>query len=234
MKYPVVARSKMADLAPRRLAGEPMDMTAAITWSGDGDVFDPAPIAALAVELENRRTAFQSSAEHADRDLFEGAAAADLHSTIAGYPLLVLDDPGFWRYLALEYFWGIICWREAGAFAGADYGKYRKYIDGVNPSECVLIRMFIRAQIALEDGDYALATAIPRGTDFWRSHILRVRTSSAPIVSRAFAREQARSRMGTSEVRAFARRLNRLRTNVVLDVYDRTESEALLTELRGS
>jgi hypothetical protein len=51
-------------------------------------------------------------------------------------------------------------------------------------------------------------------------------------VSRAFVREQAADRMGTLELRAFARRLNRVRTNVVLDVYESDEAEELMVELR--
>ena len=40
--------------------------------------------------------------------------------------------------------------------------------------------MYLRAQIAEIDGDYSLTTAVAQGSDFWRSHILRVSTGASP------------------------------------------------------
>jgi hypothetical protein len=96
----------------------------------------------------------------------------------------------------------------------------------------VILRTFLRGQIALEHGQYDLAWAIPKGTDFWRSHIIRVRTGAVPAVSRAFVREQLADRMPSGPLRAYARRLNRLRTNVVLEVFDDDDAESLCRELR--
>lgn len=233
MKYPTLGASRMAELASVRLETGACDLGEAISWAGDGDPVDEGPLESLAERIHARLEEFERSGDRSDRDLLEGQLAAELHRAFRSVPLLALDDPGFWRYLTLRYFWEFVVWRESAAFETRDYSKYRKYVDGTNPSECVAMRMYLRAQIALEeDGSYDLAWSVPKGTDFWRSHILRVRTSSSFVVSRAFVREQAERRMATSELREFARRLNRIRTNVVLNVYDTEEASALLSELR--
>lgn len=234
MRYPTLSKSQVAELAPARLATGTSDAEIAVTWSGDGDEIQLEPIAELAASLRVALAEFVAGPDRTDRDLFEGLASGRLHSTLYELPLLVLDDPGFWRYLALVYFWDLIVWRESATFETAELARYRQYIDATNPSESVLLRMFLRGQIALEDGGYELASAILRGTDFWRSHILRVRTSSAPVMSRALVREQVADRMGTKELRAFARRLNRIRSNLVFDVYDDAEAATLLAELRNA
>ena len=46
------------------------------------------------------------------------------------------------------------------------------YVDG--GKECVPFRMFLRAQAIRQEDDYSLAGALPKATDFWRSHVIRV------------------------------------------------------------
>ncbi len=77
-----------------------------------------------------------------------------------------------------------------------------------------------------------LAGAIPKGTDFWRSHVLRVRTGTAPPVTRALVRSHREERLPTDDLRDLARRLNRTWTNVTLHGYGDDESDLLIAELR--
>jgi len=91
--------------------------------------------------------------------------------------------------------------------------------------------MFLRGQISWDGTDYSLAWAIPKGSDFWRSHILRVKTGSAPTVARAFANRQVVSRLETDSLRELASRLNRTWSNVVLHLYSEAEATKLLDEL---
>lgn len=224
----------MQELAPHLLHGAAPDRSSNTIWEGSGDevVLDDLESSArtLSDELEQLRT----DDGDGDRDDFEGRVGVTLAEALISVPLEVLDDPGFWRFLAVEFFWSFVTWRESRAFESGDYGKYRKYIDGTNPSECVLLRAYNRARIAGPDGDYELARAIPRATDFWRSHVLRVRTSTAEPLARSFARAQADNRMPTDELRAFARHLNRLWTNIVLHTYSDDEAKTLIEELRES
>ncbi|MCZ7528916.1 MAG: hypothetical protein M5U31_00360 [Acidimicrobiia bacterium] len=75
-------------------------------------------------------------------------------------PAEVLDDPGFWRFLAVEFFWSFVTWRESRSREW-DYGRVLRHIDGTNCPRCVL-RAYNRSRIAGPDGDYELARAIPR------------------------------------------------------------------------
>lgn len=103
------------------------------------------------------------------------------------------------------------------------------YVDGGR--ECVPFRMYLRGQAIRSGDDYSLAGAIPKSTDFWRSHIVRVKTGTAPPLARAFAQLQAEERMVSDDVRPFAKKVNRLWTNIVFNVWDEPESDALLRQL---
>jgi len=92
----------------------------------------------------------------------------------------------------------------------------------------VLPRMYLRIQAVGGEHHGPLAAAVPHGTDFWRSHVLRVRSGSVPAVARAFARKQAGDRLMTDSLRQAARRLNRTWANVVLNVYDDSEATDLI------
>ena len=218
MIYPGLSRAKTQEFAGELLADKEIDVDQEIEWLGSGERMDLVHLSQLYPEsLEHQWTEFCEGNQASDRDLFEGIAAGQLHKTVRNLPTEVLDDPSFWRYLSIAHFWWLVRWRESGTFKGGDYSKYRKYLDASNPIECVLTRMLLRGQIALRDGDdYSLAATIPRGTDFWRSHILRVRTGTTPTLARAFVERQAENRLETTEIRAYAKQLNRVWTNVVL------------------
>ena len=137
--------------------------------------------------------------------------------------------PVFWRYLSLDLFWVFIQWRETKAFAR---GNYLKYVDGRSSTECVLSRMYLRAAAVggLEFAKYA--SALPRAADFWRSHVLRVRTGTAPSLVRAFVDTQRQQRLPTDLLRRFAKDLNRTWSNVVLTICHDDETQALVEEIR--
>ena len=233
MKYPTVSKSKAKELALAHLEADSIGLDDDISWEGDGPELDVDPLVALEDELRLDWGAFENGPKSTDRDLFEGKAAVRLHQVVSTLELSVtdLDDPGFWRYLTLAHFWWLVRWREPKAFASGDWARIRPYVDATNPTECVVLRMYLRGQITRPD--YDLAAKIEKGTDFWRSHVLRVRTGSARELARGFAAEQGDRRMPTDELRAYARRLNRVWTNVVLHTYDADEAQALLSELRS-
>jgi hypothetical protein len=91
--------------------------------------------------------------------------------------------------------------------------------------------MYLRAQAIGDGDDYALAGALPRSADFWRSHVLRVKTGTAPPLARSFARLQKDKAMVSEEIRPFARRMNRLWSNVVFHIWDDDDCDQLLAEL---
>lgn len=170
-------------------------------------------------QLEQRLAA--AGSPDLDDDQFEGAMAADLHRCLVGFEIAVLDDPGFWRYLASGPLWFFTRWREDPAERKPE--TYHVYVDGTKNDSCVPLRMFLRAQAVVDDGDYRFASSIEKGTDFWRSHIIRVRTSTKPELARAVAREQEAEHMTVNVLRDYAKRINRRWTNEVLYILGENE-----------
>lgn len=233
MKHPSISLDEVRRIAAERLQGSDVDVSGSVKWVGDGASLDLEPIKAAAAQIDGDLDAFVASG-NSDKDAFEGAAAVPLYAALAPLSLDVLDDQGFWRYLSMAHLWTLTTWREpAFRKEEAEWSKYRVYIDGRRQSECVALRMYLRARIAERDGDFSLATDIPEATDLWRSHIVRVRTSYSPVLAQAILEEQRAARMNTEDVRAFAKRIQRVASNVVLHLYEPDEAASLVTELRS-
>lgn len=233
MRYPTLTLSACRELAEERINSPDHSPNIEAQWVGEGDDLDLSHLEEAAKKCsvpidENRSTN--------DKDPVEGQAAKHLYNALrpasetqGTVPVPVLDDPGFWRYLSIDYFWDFITWREKRPF---ENGNHMKYIDGRNQAECVLLRMFLRVA-ALEGAEHAdLAYKLPRAIDFWRSHVIRVRTATAPALTRAMVELQAADRLMTEDLREFAKRVNRTWSNVLLNVYSQPEAEDLLRELR--
>ena len=217
----MLSEKDCADLASQLSAGKQPSIDPYATWVGSGEDVPLKPIAEAAIEISKGMLEWTDK----DRDRFEGKAAPTIFAALTDVRTEVLDDRGFWRFLSLRFFWDFIAWREEEPFSK---GNHLKYVSATTNTESVLPRMYLRAQ-AVGGVHYAgLAAALPKGTDFWRSHVLRVRTGSAPALTRAFAAKQAGSRLSTDLLRDAARRLNRTWTNVVLHLYNDDEASDLI------
>lgn len=222
MRYPTLTRTKTGELAGQLARGQDVAVEPHAEWVGMGEEVELESISDTAAAMTVRAREWTDR----DRDRFEGKAAAALSRALCDVPVHVLDDRGFWRFLSLAYFWEFITWREEEAFAK---GNHLKYVDASTSTESVLPRMYLRAE-AVGGRDHAdLMAAIPDATDFWRSHVIRVRSGTAPAITRAFVRKQAESRLMTDSLRQAARRLNRTWANVVLTVYDDDEAAEVVS-----
>jgi hypothetical protein len=230
--YPSISEKELLRVARLRIDGD-YTTEPKIEWLGSGDRFDDKAATASSVELEERLKGWDKKKLKGDPDAFEGNIASTVYDLLKDTPLITLDDPGFWRYLAMEFWW-YAEWRQKKTF---QLGKdYIKYVDGRNSNECVILRTFLRGQIASTAGDPNLASVIPEATDFWRSHIVRVLNWKFPSVVKAFIKLQERERMAMGpggELRIVGRRLNRRRANLILTEYSYQEATELLDELRS-
>lgn len=233
MRYPTIAADQVERIRADLARGDLADVAEVTRWAGVGEDIDLGKIEQASFAI---RASFEIERSEGDADLdrFEATAAIELAQALEDVPLDVLDDPGFWRYLTVAHFWWLVEWREHKAFATEDWARIRIYVDGTRPSECVMTRMYIRARIAQEAGNSQLAAAVPKAADFWRSHIVRVRTSYWPAMVGALVTSQAEDRMTVEPLRSFARRLNRTGANVVFATYDVDEARSLIEELRES
>jgi len=227
MRYPILTRSRTEALA-RQLVGAEHTPNWELerTWVGSGQEVDLRPLAGV---MSTMREVFEQrdpKAAHDSPEAFEGRFAGEVHRTLRDLPIEALDDPGFWRYLSLGDFWWFVAVREAPAIGR---GNVMTYVDG--GKECVPFRMFLRAQAVRHEDDYSLAGALPKAADFWRSHVIRVKTGTAPPLARSFARLQQEKAMVSDDVRPFARRINRLWSNIVFQTWDDDDCDRLLADL---
>jgi len=225
MKYPILRPSKLREVADQLAQGLEVSVDPHVEWIGSGDEVDLVALEALGTNLADQVRVTEIS----DKDRFEGRFASALDEAVSLVPIDVLDDSRFWAYLSVTYFWDFIACREEGAFSR---GNHLKYVDCESPTESVLTRMYLRSRAVGGPGYGDLADAIPQATDFWRSHVIRVRTGTAPPVTRALAKSHRDDRLATDDLRELARELNRSWTNVVLYLHDEDEAAELIDELR--
>ncbi len=222
MRYPILTVEVTSRLT-RWFLDQPAPVLAEenARWVGVGAEVNLKPLDRLLPLMNELHAAFLETPEaESDKDRFEGQVAGPLHSAVTAcdVPWEALDDPGFWRYLALTRFWWFVSWREK-AFATGDARKYARYVDAKNQTVTVLVRTFNRGRLSIRDGNYDLAYEAPKATDLWQSHILGVNTSYSPEVTRALADRYARDRLPARSLRAVARTMNRTNTNVVTIEY---------------
>lgn len=226
MIYPTLPSSSCEQLANQKVEGRDPAVEPHVVMVGSGDQVNLVPVALVAETVDS---AIHDLPDKTDRDQFEGQASGQLFLALAEIPIEVLDDRGFWRYLSISMFWDFIAWREQSAF---EAGHHLRYVDGRSNTEAVLNRMYLRAKAVGGDDFADLPGALLRATDFWRSHVIRVRTGSAPALTRAFVRMQKDQRMTVDPLRQFARAINRTWTNVVLNLYTDNDAAELIEELR--
>ena len=222
------------------------DIAAKVSWVGSGPRIDQDSLLharATAEALADPHRRVDGSSTTTDQDKVEGEAAVTLYGAVrdSGADTTALDDPGFWRYVGLAHSWNFAAWRETSGFAvkpgenGALVASRTlgNYVDGRRFHECVPLRMYLRVR-SLGGASYAdLASAVRQGTDFWRSHILRVVAGEHPPIVRAMVKLQAdeKTRLNTDPLREFAKQLNRTLVNLAPALFDDDAADALVREL---
>mgnify|MGYP001070471978 CR=1 FL=1 len=231
MKYPVISLADTERLSEELLGEVSTDVMAGVKWVGSGSFAELEELEGLADDIRSDVSRF-AEGDSPPKDEYEGRRSVDLYRALEHLPLEVVDDPGFWRFVILRHLWEFVGWRQPEAFASHRWDAIRRYVDGRTHTECVALRMFIRGRIAVESGNPDLAFAVPEATDLWRSHIIRVRTGYSPTLAGGVLRAQLDHRLTTDHLRQYAKKLNRVASNVVLHVYDENAVDELLEELR--
>jgi hypothetical protein len=227
VRYPTIPAGKLAEGLDDLIEGAVDDLGAEAVMFGSGPAFDDGPLNAAVDDIRSaldHRLGDSGSAD-LDDDQFEGAMSARLYEALSEYPVEILDDPAFWAYLAAGPLWFFVKWREDPTKRKRD--GYQEYVDGRVNHACVPLRMYLRAQAVVDETDTSLPSAVTRGTDFWRSHIIRVRTGAAPDLARAVTEQQRDSRMAVGPLREYAKRINRRWSNQVIHVLESEECQKL-------
>ena len=253
MKYPMISLSSTLRIAENRIVASSRrrgtlwvedlasDLGDAEKWWGDGGKLDTDILDEARHDIEAMLLGDEVAI--LDRDQIEGKAACRLYQALidARVETATLDDPGFWRYVALAHVWNLIVWRQPGAFAAAQSEEgdpkpkesFRPYLDGHNFRECLPVRMYLRVKALGGLEHEHLAWAVRGTTDLWRSHILRVKVGEHPALVRAVVRRQADAdtRLLTDPLRSFAKELTRTLTNLVPVLLDDDAADKLVGAL---
>lgn len=228
MRYRALTVAQAHEIVEALAAGSDFGVDAVALERGDGEPLDERPLLAV---INSFQESLDECGVSVDTEVFEGQLAAALHPWFTSVPIEVLDDPAFWRYLAVKHFWWFTAHREAEPILR---GNFNNLVDATRPAEQIPLRLFLRTRSVDVDGDVDLAGALAQSTDFWRSHITRVRLGSAPIVARTFAEAKLADndkRLTTNPLRRVARRLNRTWANTNLDMYNAEEARRLIEEV---
>lgn len=166
------------------------------------------------------------------RDRFEGSLAVQLHERLREFPARVLTDDDFWRYLAVRGLYEFVSWRDgqsSGSPALASFGANSPRVN----YDCVPFRMFVRADIAslivksrAQELDVMDISSVA-GTDLWRSHILRSQSSFSPDYVRLLLKHHERGVLPAAVVRDLAKRVKRVRSNVLIEALDAEGSRTM-------
>jgi hypothetical protein len=172
-----------------------------------------------------KRLSSTSIKSQTGKDGLEGLLSVKFYEDLSTLPSSVLTSPGFWRYLAAWEMFDFIEWRDGVGCSLKSYGAA-----STTPTmDCVPLRIFVRGQISTSAApDDPMSIAGIAGTDVWRSHVLRVRTAREPAVAKALLQAWERGDAKTDVVRDVAKRLQRLRSNVVFELLNHAQAETVV------
>lgn len=235
VRYPVVRLVEAQRYVLRRQSGE-LGVEDLPEFEEDGGQGAESMLPVVK-ELTDRLTELHVSAKARftsgpARDTFEGSLAVQLHEALSGFPPHVLTDDDFWRYLSVRGLYEFIAWRDgqgSGSPALASFGASGPRVN----YDCVPFRMFVRADIAsivAETGTAdmdALQISSIAGTDVWRSHILRSKSSFSSHYVRMLLEHLERKLLPSTVVRDLAKRIKRVRANVLIEALDAEETSIM-------
>ena len=162
-----------------------------------------------------------------NNDQIEAAFAIEtLHPALNTLPAAVLGDADFWRFLTFN-----VLNRLIDAMGTSN----RAYL-GLVPSsfqDCLPLMMFNRAELSIHHA--AALQSQPSqlyclGTDFWRSHILRVANRYDENLVRALLQRALQGDLPTSIIRLVAPDLKARRATIFLGGLNEEAAAALLDE----
>lgn len=247
MSFPTVSASA-ADALVATLSGASVDdQWAQFIVLADGPDFNHVSIeqAAREHELEwsAEEAALRARGETADQFLLEAFMASRIHALIREMPVEILQNMGFWRYLALFPYRWYLQLREGGKsgldFKPQDYGGRNISKDGkeqsTGPKYQLILRTFLWGKAAhdpTEQDPYRRARLVNETggavADVWHSHIVRVQLGHLGRLPHAFLDSICEAPVANSAhketgARPVEKRLTRMKHTVLFDVYDLDE-----------
>ncbi len=171
-------------------------------------------------------------------DQVEGVLAIRLHAILSPLPGVVLTDPDFWRYLAINEMSDFVFWRDGLNCSQASFG-----LDSARRiPDCVPLRMFNRIHIIEASSKEKNLTeerlrelAASGGADFWQSHVFRVYNRFDPrLVLQLLQVKNDYQFSAAGAMRIVPKEIRKLRANLLIESLPDLESKQMLTEIADS
>ena len=232
-KYYVMAGEDALRYLKARDGGDDPQLDDFQRVTGVGELMSLAPLAKLDAELRKLKRKFPTKLRERDKEggRFEQQACVIVHQCLASVDPNVLGDLEFWTWMAVAKFAKIVEWRFGAA---GRHAKLENYGIGKR-MENLLFRLWLRAELGKDKktrDPYLLAKTGDQ--DLWRSHILRQGYANARVITKALLRLQAgqlrAKKLAIEGIRELAKRLRRLRANIVFEFLDASQAEAIVIE----
>jgi hypothetical protein len=245
VRYPVISLEKATAFYVGPAVGQAPDPSSLVSWVGNGDVLDVDAIASSVMEDWNAIWA-EVDAEDLDetskRQKAESLASASMHSSLAGIPTGVLDDPDFWRFLGLVPFRPLVLHLD-GRPDGTIQKTGREDVPGL--TDHVVRRMFLRGQMHFREGEtdpyeslavFGLAGLEAHGRwrerDLTKSHLVRIKIGQTPTLARAFLGRASDPYMSRDPVRLYVKVVTRARRDVAVELYGESDADEFARDQR--
>lgn len=241
-RYPVIFAEDALRYLKSRQLDEPLQIEDIRRTAGGGEDISREPFLVLREKLLKLKRNYPTKLRSRDPQggKFESDACAVVHACLASVDRSVLADHDFWTWLAVDHLADVVEWRFGSDGRPAQPANY-----GVgNRTENMLFRLWLRADLAKTPGADPYVLARTGDQDLWRSHLLRQGYANARSIVRALLKLQAgllandkkfaKKLAGGTEpdgIRMLAKRLGRMRANVVFEYLSPPQAEALVLEL---
>lgn len=210
--------------------------------AGVGEPIDEAPLNELRVRLLKikKRYPVRLRLKDPEGGRFESEACASVHLCMQGLDRFILADYDFWTWLAVDFLADLLEWRfgtDGRPAQPANYGIGAR-------AENLWFRLWLRGELGKAPGTDPYELAKSGDQDLWRSHLLRQGYANARALAHAVLKLQAGSlkvdkktvkRLAGGDdpngVRMLAKRIRRMRANLVLEYLTPQQAESLVSEL---
>jgi hypothetical protein len=243
MQYPTISPQDAARYLKGRDGDSPVALDDIVRYVGSGDRISEHVFDALRSKLLQLKSRFPKKLRSRDPQggKFENEALELVHGAMSSVDRTILGDPEFWVWLAVAKLSDVLEWRFG---TEGRHAKLANYGIG-NRIENLYFRLWLRADLGRSpESKDAYMLAKTGDQDLWRSHLLRQNYTNARSIARSILKLQAgklvlagkvaRSLASGDDpmgVRMLAKRVKRLKANVLFEFLPQKEVDQLIFEL---
>jgi len=227
VKIPTLTQFEMNEFVEARRRGEVYEPE--VSFVGSESSLEQSLISEFVNEVKkilSQVMGDRSASQERLHSLFEKEITKPAVKFFEAIPTDAKFTPGFWSYLSFELC-EVIEWRYP---PNDKEGWAKNFVSSHSPSDFIdgfLPRIIVRGLIA-SDSSKALSLS---GQDFWRSHILRVKTGFSKEMSIAFAEHVVETSMTVAQQRILAKKIRSTRSNVIFETLDSSQAANILKSL---